>query len=92
MKVVKSGIVKWEPTGQRTCVICEAVLEVERSDLRYDTYRDSDQRGDSWEAKKYGFSCPECGHFNVMKDIPTVVQKFIPRLGSIVDGGGGSPL
>jgi acetone carboxylase gamma subunit len=91
MRVVKSGITKWQPTGEKTCPSCQAVLEIERADLRYDTYMDSDQRGDTWKATKYGFSCPECGYFNVVKDIPIVVQKRIPRLGSIVDGGGDSP-
>jgi hypothetical protein len=90
MRVVKSGIMKWEPTGEKTCPSCQAVLEIERADLRYDPYI-AEQNGDTWEAKQYGFSCPECGHFNVVKDIPLVVQKRIPRLGSIVDGGGGSP-
>lgn len=82
VRVIQHGDVMWEPETRHTCKGCRAVLEIDRSDLRAESYQESDQRGDTWTETRYGFTCPECGRFTTIDSVPNAVKPTIPKLGS----------
>jgi len=77
MKVIEKAKPKW---SQRIkCKGCEAVLEIETEDLKYEVTEAmavAQQYAEEIKGQYY-VNCPECGMQLIVKNIPPLIEKQV---------------